>query len=334
MLTFTANHLLSLRLITLASEDPIYYSLRPTTYDHDLVLAEHTLKLDAGKGDICHHLSYNSSAQRTTMPASGAASASPPLFPPLTQAEAEAERIQNNTTDPYYAYDHKMDRKLDINAGQTQSINDLLDRERGIANDLLPILWRVNRLGDPMADDQSYKRARDAIFKAVFRNWNIAGAPVHVKVLADLPVAQLTFSMADVNGSVFSNALVVTHVTDYNLLRLRTEVTMKWNDAEIKRHGTSNMEWVVYFKTNRLRRSLAADTHGRHTAVHGTSPGKQNIALTPQCYTLKLIDNDLCVDLLYGQFFLGYSGVTREGSVKLANGVIECSTDGPPDSTC
>ncbi|KAH9225109.1 hypothetical protein K456DRAFT_59721, partial [Colletotrichum gloeosporioides 23] len=34
-LTFTANYLLSLRLITLASEDLIYYSLRPTTYDHD-----------------------------------------------------------------------------------------------------------------------------------------------------------------------------------------------------------------------------------------------------------------------------------------------------------
>ncbi|KAK1837882.1 hypothetical protein CCHR01_19497 [Colletotrichum chrysophilum] len=31
-LTFTANHLLSLRLITLASEEPIYY--QPTTYDH------------------------------------------------------------------------------------------------------------------------------------------------------------------------------------------------------------------------------------------------------------------------------------------------------------
>ncbi|KAK2769690.1 hypothetical protein CKAH01_15057 [Colletotrichum kahawae] len=31
LLTFTANHLLSLRLITLASEDPIYHSLRPTT---------------------------------------------------------------------------------------------------------------------------------------------------------------------------------------------------------------------------------------------------------------------------------------------------------------
>ncbi|KAH9227225.1 hypothetical protein K456DRAFT_58329, partial [Colletotrichum gloeosporioides 23] len=30
-LTFTANYLLSLRLITLASEDLIYYSLRPTT---------------------------------------------------------------------------------------------------------------------------------------------------------------------------------------------------------------------------------------------------------------------------------------------------------------
>ncbi|EXF84189.1 hypothetical protein CFIO01_09308 [Colletotrichum fioriniae PJ7] len=26
--------------------------------------------------------------------------------------------------------------------------------------------------------------------------------------------------------------------------------------------------------------------------------------------------------------------ITREGSVKLANGVIECSTSGPPDSTC
>ncbi|KAH9236298.1 hypothetical protein K456DRAFT_51664 [Colletotrichum gloeosporioides 23] len=34
-LTFTANYLLSLRLINLASEDLIYYSLRPTTYDHD-----------------------------------------------------------------------------------------------------------------------------------------------------------------------------------------------------------------------------------------------------------------------------------------------------------
>ncbi|KAH9230287.1 hypothetical protein K456DRAFT_55991, partial [Colletotrichum gloeosporioides 23] len=31
LLTFTANYLLSLRLITLASEDLIYYSLRPTT---------------------------------------------------------------------------------------------------------------------------------------------------------------------------------------------------------------------------------------------------------------------------------------------------------------
>ncbi|KAH9225291.1 hypothetical protein K456DRAFT_59588, partial [Colletotrichum gloeosporioides 23] len=30
-LTFTTNYLLSLRLITLASEDLIYYSLRPTT---------------------------------------------------------------------------------------------------------------------------------------------------------------------------------------------------------------------------------------------------------------------------------------------------------------
>ncbi|KAH9232188.1 hypothetical protein K456DRAFT_46146, partial [Colletotrichum gloeosporioides 23] len=30
-LAFTANYLLSLRLITLASEDLIYYSLRPTT---------------------------------------------------------------------------------------------------------------------------------------------------------------------------------------------------------------------------------------------------------------------------------------------------------------
>ncbi|KAF4896064.1 hypothetical protein CGCVW01_v013869 [Colletotrichum viniferum] len=26
--------------------------------------------------------------------------------------------------------------------------------------------------------------------------------------------------------------------------------------------------------------------------------------------------------------------ITREGSVKLANGEIECSIDGPPDSTC
>ncbi|KAK0370974.1 hypothetical protein CLIM01_11673 [Colletotrichum limetticola] len=26
--------------------------------------------------------------------------------------------------------------------------------------------------------------------------------------------------------------------------------------------------------------------------------------------------------------------ITREGSVKLANGVIECSTSGPPDTTC
>ncbi|KAH9225111.1 hypothetical protein K456DRAFT_59720, partial [Colletotrichum gloeosporioides 23] len=34
-LAFTANYLLSLRLITLASKDLIYYSLRPTTYDHD-----------------------------------------------------------------------------------------------------------------------------------------------------------------------------------------------------------------------------------------------------------------------------------------------------------
>ncbi|KAF4850223.1 hypothetical protein CGCSCA2_v011527 [Colletotrichum siamense] len=69
-----------------------------------------------------------------------------------------------------------MDRRLDVNAGfklqARNSIDDLLGRKNGIANDLLPILWRVNRLGDPMADDQSYKRARDAVFKPVFRNWN------------------------------------------------------------------------------------------------------------------------------------------------------------------
>ncbi|KAJ0268201.1 hypothetical protein CBS470a_013830, partial [Colletotrichum nupharicola] len=92
-----------------------------------------------------------------------------------------------------------MDRRLDVNAGfklqarnvarlhnnlkaasvhrldsveLAESIDDLLDREKGITNDLLPILWRVNRLGNPMADDQSYKRARDAVFKAVFRNCN------------------------------------------------------------------------------------------------------------------------------------------------------------------
>ncbi|KAK1837429.1 hypothetical protein CCHR01_19951 [Colletotrichum chrysophilum] len=35
LLTFTANYLSSLRLITLASEDLIYYSLQLTTHDHD-----------------------------------------------------------------------------------------------------------------------------------------------------------------------------------------------------------------------------------------------------------------------------------------------------------
>ncbi|KAJ0363682.1 hypothetical protein COL26b_012848 [Colletotrichum chrysophilum] len=169
-----------------------------------------------------------------------------------------------------------MDRRLDVNAGfklqarnLAESIDDLLDREKGITNDLLPILWRVNRLGNPMADDQSYKRARDAVFKAVFRNCNtnrqvylpnptrerhlsdttvhkrkidgtptnkrnikrIAGARVFVKVLAGFPIAQLTLTMVDENGSVFPNSIVVTYVPDYDLPRLRTEATMKCDNA-------------------------------------------------------------------------------------------------------
>ncbi|KAJ0267986.1 hypothetical protein COL940_013831 [Colletotrichum noveboracense] len=39
-LTFTASYLLSLRLITLASEDLIYYSLQPTTQTTTLSLAQ------------------------------------------------------------------------------------------------------------------------------------------------------------------------------------------------------------------------------------------------------------------------------------------------------
>ncbi|KAI8242741.1 hypothetical protein K4K53_003545 [Colletotrichum sp. SAR 10_77] len=146
-----------------------------------------------------------------------------------------------------------MDRRLDVNAGfklqarkLTESIDDLLDREKGITNDLLPILWRVNRLGDPMADDQSYKRARDAVFKPVFRNWNtstqvcppnptrerhLTDTTVHVGWLAEDAPA-LAFTMVDENGSVFPNSIVVTHVPDYYLPRLRTEATMKWDDAE------------------------------------------------------------------------------------------------------
>ncbi|KAE9583538.1 hypothetical protein CGMCC3_g418 [Colletotrichum fructicola] len=119
-----------------------------------------------------------------------------------------------------------------------QSNNDLLDRENGIAEDLLPVLWRVNRLGDTMADDQSYKRARDAVFKA------------------------LSFPMVDENGSVFPNSIVVTRVPDYNLPRLRTEATMKWDDAKLKRQA----------------------------AVHGTSPRKRNIPLTPQSFITPIPD--------------------------------------------
>ncbi|KAF4890887.1 hypothetical protein CGCFRS4_v008560 [Colletotrichum fructicola] len=139
-----------------------------------------------------------------------------------------------------------------------QSNNDLLDRENGIAEDLLPVLWRVNRLGDTMADDQSYKRARDAVFKA------------------------LSFPMVDENGSVFPNSIVVTRVPDYNLPRLRTEATMKWDDAKLKRYCT-NMEWAVYWTRKRL-------THDRQAAVHGTSPRKRNIPLTPQSFITPIPD--------------------------------------------
>ncbi|KAF4814417.1 hypothetical protein CGCSCA5_v007744 [Colletotrichum siamense] len=169
-----------------------------------------------------------------------------------------------------------MDRRLDVNAGfklqarnLAESIDDLLDREKGITNDLLPILWRVNRLGNPMADDQSYKRARDAVFKAVFRNCNtnrqvylpnptrerhLTDTTVNVGWLAeDAPAAKTRRRKEKMmalrptkrsikgiaggpvfvkNGSVFPNSIVVTHVPDYYLPRLRTEATMKWDDAE------------------------------------------------------------------------------------------------------
>lgn len=195
-------------------------------------------------------------------------------------------------------------------------------RDRYLGDTTVQIGWLAEDAPAPGAKKTPQKRKSDGT-PTKQNPKRMAGAEVLVKVVADFPISQLTFPMVDRNGSVFPNSINITYIPNYNLPRLRTEETMKWDDTELKRFGTTNMEWVVYWTRNRLRRSFTTGTHGRHEAVHSTFRGKKNFALTAQCFTspipeqediLRLVDINLCVDLLHGQYWHAQEAIRQSSA--------------------
>ncbi|KAH0425852.1 hypothetical protein CcaCcLH18_10721 [Colletotrichum camelliae] len=214
------------------------------------------------------------------------------------------------------------------------SYDDLFEPEKAIADDLIGILWRVNRLGDALGDEDSFETAREELFASVFDCWDsngktrepartrerafedtavligylaqdaplpasrkrtmdgspapspspskpnlkrVAGAPVCIKVVIDFPIHQLTFPMVDGNGAVFPASIVIRPVSDdVDLPTLRSDCTLKWDGAELKRVGRANMAWAVFWVRNRLRRSLTVESPARLTATMNAKLWKED----------------------------------------------------------
>ncbi|KAF4486240.1 hypothetical protein CGGC5_v005031 [Colletotrichum fructicola Nara gc5] len=51
----------------------------------------------------------------------------------------------------------------------------MLDTEKAIADDLIGILWRVNRLGDALGSVQNFEIARKELFASVVDGWDTNG---------------------------------------------------------------------------------------------------------------------------------------------------------------
>ncbi|KAK2770631.1 hypothetical protein CKAH01_14602 [Colletotrichum kahawae] len=193
--------------------------------------------------------------------------------------------LQSIVVDPGHPPVHRLD-----SIWKVTSYNDLLEAEKAIADDLIGILWRVNRLGDALGSAELFETAREELFASVFDRWdsngktrepartrerafedtavlighlaqdaplvkgrkhNLDGSPapspspsnpVYVKVVVDFPIHQLTFPMVDGNGSVFPASIVFRPVNDnVDLPTLRSDCTLKWDDAELERVGRANM---------------------------------------------------------------------------------------------